>query len=133
MTPGSILSDDAFLLSDGSTKQKFLVLLNDGECGWYVAVTTTSRGERYSHTTGCHVSHYSSFHLPEGCCWLDRDSWVQLHEFHEFTAAEFLGAGNRFRVCADLSRVLRVELVQCALKSRDLSRRHRVAILLFAN
>lgn len=36
MTPGTIICDNKFIFSDGTTNRKLLIVLNDGNCGYYI-------------------------------------------------------------------------------------------------
>lgn len=124
MTAGTIVLDKQFKASDGILLTKLFVLLNDGCCGFYVVVKTTSNGKQYSYTPGCQpLGRFRCFHIPQGMASFPKDTWVQLEEFYEFPSTQFDAAcpGTRFRVLDVLPPELRTELVTCALGSDDIT------------
>ena len=56
MIPGTILCDDEFTFSDGSTGKKLLIVLNDGSDGVYIVVKTTSKSDFKGNDYGCQSS-----------------------------------------------------------------------------
>jgi len=67
MIPGTILCDDEFKFSDGTTGQKLLIVLNDGQSGTYIVIKTTSNGNFKGTTYGCQSSdRYPNFFCPKG-------------------------------------------------------------------
>lgn len=133
MTPGTILLDAEFEFSDGTKGEKYIVVLNDGGCGWYVAVKTTSQERRYTYTPGCQLGYLACFHLPQGWCWFPRDTWVQLEEFFEFSQEKLLQESQegRFMAKGVLPNGLRSDLIQYALQTEDISGRHAEEISKF--
>jgi hypothetical protein len=53
MIPGTILFDQNFKFSDGTTGEKLFVVLNDGACGEYICVKTTSNSTYKGTKFGC--------------------------------------------------------------------------------
>ncbi|MDP2106516.1 MAG: hypothetical protein Q8J76_11030 [Desulfobulbaceae bacterium] len=100
MKSGTILLHKNFVFADGSTKDKYLVILGKGE-GVFVAAKTTSKGHRYRNDHGCQSgNYYPAFLLTVGCCCLKLNSWICLGEFYELDEGKLLQgvvAGNVFR------------------------------------
>ncbi len=90
MTPGTVLLDTQFEFANGQTGQKYLVILNDGSCGLYIAVKTTSQDRHYTYTPGCQMGYLACFHMPAGWCCFVRDTWIQLEDFFPIAPADVL-------------------------------------------
>ncbi len=124
MTPGTFICDNEFKFRDGQKDKKILVVLNDGEDGYYLVLKMTSNAAYKSTKYGCHTNdRYPNFFCPRGSCCLDKDTWIQLDDFFEFDAAallskHFAGTVNRIGVLPE--NMLR-ELLECALSSDDIT------------
>lgn len=127
MTPGTILCDDEFVFSDGSTGKKLLIVLNDGDCGYYIVVKTTSKSDYKGNDYGCQSDdRYPNFFCPKGSCCLKQNTWIQLDQFFEFKAHElvarhFSGLVKRIGVLPD--QIL-AELLACAITCEDITEKH---------
>lgn len=135
MTSGTVLLDRDFRFEDDSTKEKFVILLNDGSDGRYLAVKTTSQDRMYTYREGCQMDgRFPCFYLRQGRCCLPKDTWVQLDYFYEFDATELAQRVLVERVVhlGVLPYALRTELVKCALESPDIIGTHAAAIARFA-
>ena len=124
MTPGTILCDDEFLFSNGSTGKKLLIVLNDGENGSYIVIKTTSKSDFKGTDYGCQsTDRYPNFFCPKGSCCLKHDTWIQLDQFFEFKAHEllarhFTGKIKRIGILPD--QILK-ELLDCAIGCQDIT------------
>jgi hypothetical protein len=124
MIPGTILCDDVFTFSDGSTGKKILIVLNDGSDGLYIIVKTTSRSDFKGNDYGCQSSdRYPNFFCPKGSCCLTKDTWIQLDQFfefkvHEVMARHFSGYMKRIGILPD--QILK-ELLTCAIECEDIT------------
>ena len=129
MKPGAILYDRDFVYSDGERGEKLLVLLNDGEIGYYIVVKTTSNGIHKGRKLGCQLTdNYPNFFLPEGSCWFCKDTWIGLDRFFESDVHKLLD--KRFsrqiiELRGNLSPKITCSLLECAIKSEDISLRNR--------
>lgn len=124
MIPGTILCDDEFVFSDGSTGKKLLIVLNDGESGSYIVIKTTSKSDFKGNDYGCQsTDRYPNFFCPKGSCCLKHDTWIQLDQFFEFKAHElmakhFTGKIKRIGVLTD--QIVK-ELLHCAIGCEDIT------------
>lgn len=124
MTPGTILCDEKFKFSDGTIGKKILIVLNDGNPGFYLVVKTTSRSVYKGIQSGCQINdRYPNFFLPEGSCCLKQDTWVQLDQFfeiktHELVAKHFAGQVN---IIGLLPNDIIEQLLICSISSYDIT------------
>ena len=127
MIPGSVVFHTRFPFRDTETPgRKLAVILNDGSCGRFVAVKTTSKGYRYALEYGCQPppsAKFPCYFIPEHVQLFPKDTWIQLHEFFSFDVTEFR-TGHRQGI--SLPRItipnrFLVPLIECALQSDDLS------------
>jgi hypothetical protein len=124
MIPGTILFDDEFKFTDGSVGKKILIILNDGNPGFYIIVKTTSRSAYKSAENGCQLSNrYPNFFLPKGSCCLNEDTWIQLDQYFEFTAHELVSRHftGQIKIIGILPKEIIYQLLDCAIKSDDIS------------
>jgi hypothetical protein len=88
--PGTILLHKAFQFADGSTANKYLVVLAY-TASHLVVAKTTSKGNRYRLDHGCQAaSQFPAFLLTQGCCCLPLNTWVCLSEFYELALSELV-------------------------------------------
>ena len=123
MKIGSVIFDDSFEFSDGQTGEKLLVLLNDGDCGSYHVVKTTSKGGLYKNTYGCNLDHrYSSFFLPLNSSILEKNTWIQLDEVFEFNARQFREniSSLKLKQIGTLEVSITQDLLSCISRSDDI-------------
>ena len=128
MKPGTILYDTDFEYRDGESGDKLLILLNNGEVGFYIVVKTTSNGIFKSRKSGCQLKDkHPNFFLPKGSCWFDKDTWVGLNEFFPFDAKELLNKhfSRQLEIKAYLSFKITKSLLACAIRSDDIILLHR--------
>lgn len=123
MVPGKILLHLDFVFSDGSTKDKFLVILGQVN-GVVLAVKTTSKGHRYRNDYGCQSgSYYPAFYLPAGSCCFPKPTWVCLGDFYELQAADLTSkvtSGQVYQYGVLPSELLR-DIQFCAKGCDDIS------------
>jgi hypothetical protein len=123
MSPGTLLVYDNFRFYDGSTAKKILVVLNDGSVGYYLIVKTTSKDTHKSSNYGCQIQdRYPNFFLPQNSCCLEKDTYVGLNEFFEFTTAELLARhfSGEIRTIGVLPDKTVKELLECAIGCDDI-------------
>ena len=124
MSPGTILFDRNFQFKDGEVGEKIFILLNNGSSGTYVSVKTTSNGSRYGLTAGCQVlERFPNFFIPVHAACLNDNTWVQLHVFYEFNAADLMQtvmSGEIHRIGV-LPEKLANELISCSSHSNDIT------------
>ena len=133
MLCGTILFDNDFRFSDGSKGKKLLVVLSDGEDGRYIVVKTTSNSNYKGITFGCqNEERYPNFYLPDGSCVLKGQSWIQLDQYFEFNASEFLGwhFSGRINRIGILPNDIAIELLHCAINSKDISIKQQEVLIL---
>lgn len=123
MEPGKVLLHRDFVFDDGSTADKYLVVL--GRVGDTVlAVKTTSKGHRYRNDFGCQsASRFPAFLLTAGCCCFPKHTWVCLGDFYEMKAddlAQKLAAGQVYPFGILPDELLR-DLQYCAKGCDDIS------------
>lgn len=125
MTPGTILFDGNFEFKDGDSGEKLFIALNDGANGVYVCVKTTSKGHRYSMTSGCQaLDRFPNFFVPKHGCCLKENTWIQLDAFYEFERANLIQkvmTGEIVRV-GTLDEPMTKDLIVCATHSEDLTK-----------
>jgi hypothetical protein len=128
MTPGSIFFDTDFKFMDGEKGEKLFVILNDGSCGFYLAVKTTTNPKYKGRNEGCQIGDRDpNFYLPYKSCDFKEETWIQLSDFFEFKRDELLAKSFKKIVVhkGDLTRDIVVELLECAVSSDDLSGKQR--------
>ena len=124
MVPGTILFDRNFRFTDGTTGEKLFVILCDGSSGHYLVAKTTSNGARYGIVHGCQTSdRFLNFHLVKNSCPLDEPTWIQLHEFFDYSANNLDDSvtDDRIRRICVLEEKLTLNLLNCASYSEDLT------------
>jgi len=131
MTPGTFLVDDNFKFRDEKTGKKIFAILNNGVLGSYIAVKTTSKGDRYGIQYGCQImDRFPNFHFVQASCFLQKNTWIQLDDFFEFDAQKLIqkvtnGEIHRIGV---LEPSQTIELLTCASHSDDISSIHEKEI-----
>jgi hypothetical protein len=123
MTPGSVLFDTNFRFSDGTFGEKIIVLLNNGDNYPYIIAKTTSKPGRHLWTPWCQIKHrFPNFYLPQGCCHLNKHTWIQLGKYFEYDRSlliqkHFDGTANIQDI---LPHQILIDLLNCALQSEDI-------------
>lgn len=123
MNPGTILLHKDFLFSDGTTKNKFLVVLGCDK-DIFVVAKTTSKGHRFRSDHGCQAgNYYPAFLLTAGCCCLPLNTWICFSEFYELEAGKLrqgIGCGQIYRQGV-LDHSLTRDVQFCAINCDDIS------------
>lgn len=75
---GSILFHKDFVFDDGTSKDKYIIVLG-GDAESLVVAKTTSKGKRYRTDHGCQSgSPEPAFYLPQGSSCLPEPTWICL-------------------------------------------------------
>jgi hypothetical protein len=123
MTPGTVFSYQNFKFHDGNFGNKILITLGVAK-GVNLVVKTTSQGSRYNAIFGCQLNErFPNFHLVQNCCILQKPTWVCLDEFYELIDREVLRYhfSGHVKPIGNLPKEITVALIECALKSDDIS------------
>lgn len=127
MNPGSIVEDLDFEFHDGTSGKKILIILNDGTCGFYIVVKTTSQPDRRSTSSGCNLTDpYPNFFVPLKDKIFRKQTWICLNEFYEFTGTELLRRKFDGNVTykGNLGKPVTKALIRCAARADDISLAH---------
>lgn len=132
MTPGTILHDQKFPFSDGTTGNKLVVLLTSLVDGYfYIGAKTTSKEKYKGKIPGCqHKDIYPNFFIPKGTSSFSIDTWVNLDEFYEFKSTELVQRhfAGEIKTIANLDNNLIAKLLKCTLQSEDITLHQEHAI-----
>lgn len=123
MIAGTLLIYDNFKFSENVQGKKILVVLNDGSVGYYIIVKTISKAIRKNLNYGCQTQARSPcFFLSKHSCGLEKDVWVGLDEFFEFTACELLARrfSGDIKTIGVLPETVVKELLKCAISCDDI-------------
>jgi hypothetical protein len=123
---GSILHWERFQFPDGTSKNKYIVILGcKPGCNWLVAVATSQKKNK-EYTMGCHDG-ASYYHIPGGGRdFFGKDTWLVLAECREVSEPEarrHLASGT-----LALKGCLRAEIMkaihECVRQSEDIPGGH---------
>ncbi len=131
MTSGSIYFDTDFNFLDGTKGRKLFVVLNDGDCGFYLGVKTTTNPSYKGKNEGCQLGdRYPNFYLPKGSCDLDEDTWIQLDTYFPFSKVDLLKKSFDKVIThkVTLDRTAIIELLDCAINSDDIRADHKLIL-----
>lgn len=124
MTPGTILFDSEYPFTDGSTKPKYMVILNFGSEYPYIAAKTTSKQKSRSALAGCQNSDYfQNFFIPKSEGLMPLDTWIQLEQYRELSTTDLLERKSRGLIShhGTIDGSMLFDLLLCAIDSEDLS------------
>jgi hypothetical protein len=83
MNCGTVLYDKAFQFPNGETIDKLLIVLCEFGTD-HLVLTTTGQQHTKQASPGCQIKDKPpTYFLPQGSCWFDRNTWVQLHVIYE--------------------------------------------------
>ncbi len=132
MNPGTILHDQKFLFTDGTTGNKLIILLTSQVDGYfYIAAKTTSREKYKKKNSGCqHKDAHPNFFIPRGTSSFPIDTWVSLSEFYDLKSKELLQRHftGDIKTIGDLDINLTKKLLICSLQSEDITLHQEAAI-----
>lgn len=123
MTPGTIFTDQHFIFHDGAVGNKILIALGAKD-GVIVVAKTTSQGNKYSSVFGCQLKdRFPNFYLVKHCCVLTQPTWICLHEFYEFDAAQLVKKhfSGDTKLIGSLTDEITVDLLSCVLSCQDIT------------
>jgi|SRR5450830_830873 len=123
MKPGTVLLHRDFVFADGSSADKYLLILARTEALLLVA-KTTSKGSRYRNDHGCQAgNHYPAFLLTLGCCFFPRGTWVCLNEFYELRTSQVTSkmVGGVIYKAGELHDELTRDVQACAAGCDDIT------------
>lgn len=123
MIAGTILQDNQFKFRDKTTGNKLFIVLNDGTCGQYIAVKTTSKQHGRGVVYGCqNADIFANFFLPKSATWFKENTWVCLDEFYSYKTSELLTGkfAGRITALSNLPVSILKELLKCAIDSPDI-------------
>lgn len=124
MTPGTVYLHKDFLFADGTTKDKYLVVLGNLKNGIVLAAKTTSQGHHYRNDFGCQsANRFAAFFFPANSTCFQKNTWVCLSDFYEISENQLtqgLAIGDVFRI-GHLGNTFTRDLQFCAKGSDDLS------------
>lgn len=123
MTPGTILFHKNFVFSDGTVKNKYLVVVAKTESILLVA-KTTSKGHNYRLDHGCQAGNYfAAFLLTQGCCCLPLNTWICLDEFYELELPSVVNdvLSGDIQQHGVLDPELAKDVQHCAVSTDDIS------------
>jgi hypothetical protein len=124
VTPGTIYLHKDFVFADGTTKDKYLVVLGNLNNGIVLVVKTTSQGHRYRNDFGCQsANRFPAFFLPVSSKCFQKNTWICLSEFYELSEnnlVQGLATGGIFRI-GHLGNTFTRDVQFCAKGSDDIS------------
>ena len=124
MTPGTIYLHKDFLFADGTTKDKYLVVLGNLKDGIVLVAKTTSQGHHYRNDFGCQsANRFAAFFFPAKSTCFQKNTWVclsELYELGENKLTQGLATGDVFRI-GSLGNAFTRDVQFCAKGSDDIS------------
>ena len=130
MIPGTILFHKRFVFRDGSSADKYLVVLAKTNSVLLVA-KTTSKGHHYRLDHGCQAGNYfPAFLLTAGCCCLPLSTWICFSEFYELkvSAAQSGVVGGDIQQRGLLDPDLTKDVQACAVNTDDITQQQEALI-----
>lgn len=131
MKPGTIFCDHEFRFDDGTTSKKYIILLNDGNPGYYIIVKTTSNDNCKGYQFGCQLEdRYPNFFLPCNGCEFPKNTWVELEQYYEYPLNEMLKkhVSKELEHYGILDENITCQLLECVLESEDISMKDREVV-----
>lgn len=124
MKPGTIYLHKDFVFQDGTTKDKYLVVLGNLNNGTVLVAKTTSQGHHYRIDFGCQsANRFPAFFFPVSSRCFQKNTWVCLSEFYELSEnhlVQGLAAGGIYKL-SHLGNPFTRDLQFCAKGSDDIS------------
>lgn len=122
---GAVLHHRDFPFEDGTTRNKYLVLLGANPGCDYLAVLTTSKIGRRRAVRGCHHTPSTNFFLPGGETFFARDTWLVLSAPRIIKREEMItkGIAKIIELQANLHADTTAAIRNCLRDSKDISSR----------
>lgn len=124
MTPGTIYLHKEFLFADGTSKDKYLVVLGNLKNGIVLVAKTTTQGHHYRNDFGCQsANRFAAFFFPAKSTCFPKNTWICLSEFYELSENQLtqgLAIGDVFRI-GNLGSAFTRDVQFCAKGSDDIS------------
>lgn len=123
---GAVLHWKNFTFSDGSKKNKYLIVLGAKVGHDILMVLATSKQHHRSLNHGCHEQD-GYYHIPgTGKDFFPRDTWVILSEPIVASAAEIIGQAlaKNIETTGNLRDELARAIINCLKRSKDVSEMH---------
>ncbi len=120
---GAVLHWKDFTFEDGTTKNKYFVVLGAKPASDCLMAIATSQPKRRSYQPGCHANE-GYFHIPGGSKdYFPKDTWLLLMEFQILRLAEVVSAGVQkvLTVEGTLRQQLANEIRNCLRRIDDVS------------
>lgn len=122
MNCGTLLSDTKFQFPNGSITNKLIIVLCEYGTNYLVAQTTRQQDYK-NKVDGCQINDRPpNYFIKGGHEWFNDDTWVRLDEVFEYDSDTFFYKredGVVIERCT-LSSTLMKEILECALKSKDI-------------
>ena len=125
---GAVLHHDQFKFENGTTRDKYLVVLGANPGSDYLCALTTSRQWRMKAERGCHHKPRTHFFIPgDRKNYFPRDTWIVLSAPVIMSRVEMLQKRTQgtVEVKANLEKNITGEIRNCLKSSRDLSKRQK--------
>ncbi len=122
MNCGTILFDSKFQFPDGTIDYKLIIIVCDYGTN-YLVLQTTRQPDGKNNVAGCQLNDKpSNYFIPGKTLWFEDNTWILLDEIFEYNSDEFFykeADGIVFHKSV-LSNNFMKQLIECALKSRDI-------------
>lgn len=126
--PGTILHCQNYQFDDGETRDKYLIVLNDGSCGYYLYVETTSKMHDKGIIFGCQPNdRQPNFFLLPHCGYFQLNTWIMFNHFKKRSLEYFHGClvnktMTRKRI---FNKEMARQIIDCATDSDDIENADR--------
>ena len=121
--PGTVLHWTDLNFADGTSKNKYLVVLGAKPRHNWLAAIATSQKKRKTYTPGCHAEE-GYYHVPGGSKdFFTKDTWLLLMECVEIdpTGAQSRLKSGELKISAHLRRPVADAIRECLRQIRDVS------------
>ena len=114
---GTIFIHKKFVYENGSTGEKYLILLNTPgkKEGPYLFVKTTSQEKNKPLTPGC-IEDKSLFFIPSKTTYFSKNTWIQLYSLQEFDQ-EYTVNNSDIKIVNTLKTKMIDEIIDCLIRA----------------
>ena len=124
---------DEFKFLDGATGKKLFLVINipAKNENYLVCKTTSKEKPPYRiRKQGCFAPKENHFMFFAKDDWFEKDTWIQFDVLYEFSPLKLLQDkfGGKAKYQADLKPVNTIAVLNCILKSEDISEKHLTSI-----